>query len=221
MTQVTEDGTLWHRRGAQTLLVMLPGAYMKAQDMVEAGCFSAMDAKDVDLDVCVPALDLSTLSAGLAMPMMEQTLLAPARSTYSSVWLGGISLGGELAMWQAATQPQTVDGLCLIAPYPGSRITLNRIEASGGVDAWEPTPAQGQDPEFQVWQWLKAPPARLPVFVGYGTDDRFALGMGKVASRLSHGHCSLVPGGHDWGAWLALWQTFLDSRLWVGSDARA
>lgn len=220
MSSEVASQAIWHRQGASTLLVMMPGAYMSAQDMMDAGCVDALHAcgLSTDLDLCLPALDLSSVTAGSAMPAVADGLLKPARSAYERVWLGGISLGGQLAMWQASQGPEWIDGLCLLAPYPGSRITLNRIQAAGGVDQWVPTTEQLADPEFQVWQWLKQPPESMPVFCGFGQQDRFASGMALVAQRFPNVLRSEVAGGHDWAAWSPLWQTFLNSRLWMKGD---
>lgn len=204
-----------HEAGNDTLLVMLPGAYMQAEDFLREGCIETVKAAGADLDLCFPALDLSAITGGEAMPAVVDQLLVPARQRYAKVWLGGISLGGELAMLQAAQTPALVDGLCLLAPYPGSRITLNALAAAGGVDAWEPTPAQLRDPEFRLWQWLKQPPATMPVFVGYGEADRFAAGMAQVASRFAHAVSMTVPGPHDWTAWRPLWQAFVNAAPWL------
>lgn len=203
-----------HEEGHDTLLVMLPGAYMQAEDFVREGCIEAVQTAGADLDLCFPALDLSAITGGEAMPAVVTELLKPARERYPKVWLGGISLGGELAMLQAAMTPELVDGLCLLAPYPGNRITLNALVAAGGVDAWEPSAEQLRDPEFRLWQWLKQPPPQLPVYVGYGEADRFAQGMAQVASRFPHAVRTTVEGPHDWSAWRPLWQAFVAAAPW-------
>ena len=40
--------------------------------------------------------------------------------------------------------------------------------------------------------------------------DRFADGMGLLAQHLPLQRCEVVPGDHDWSAWLPLWRSFLD-----------
>ena len=196
--------------GAPDVLVLLPGAYMAARDFVTAGFFTAVTARSLALDVVAVDLDLEAISGGGALPAVHAGILAPARARYRRVWLGGISLGGLLALSHAADAPGAVDGLCLIAPYPGSRLTTNAIARAGGLDAWQPSPAELADPEFRVWDWLRHPPAGLPAFVGWGTEDRFAAGMRAIAERFpAAGRCAL-PGDHDWPVWLQLWERFLD-----------
>lgn len=204
--------TVSHRTGASTLLVMLPGAYMTAEDYA-ARFFPLLEQRGLTLDMLAVDLGLDAVSAGDALPAVLAQILRPARQTHRQVWLGGISLGGLLALGLAADHPDAIDGLCLIAPYPGSRLTTNAIARAGGLDAWQPTAEQLGDPEYRVYNWLKAPPADLPSFVGYGSEDRFADGMRAIAERFPPDARLAVPGNHDWPAWCELWEHFLDSGL--------
>ncbi|NJD23828.1 MAG: hypothetical protein FIB06_00310 [Betaproteobacteria bacterium] len=197
-------------RGAPDLLVMLPGAYMTATDYADNGFFAAVAARRLALDVIAVDLDLAAISAGEALPPVATGVIAPARWRYRRVWLGGISLGGLLALGCAADALTPLDGLCLIAPYPGSRLTTNAIAEAGGIDIWTIDAAQQEDPEFRVWNWLRRPPADLPVFVGWGREDRFAPGMAAIAARFPEASRCCLPGGHDWPAWQKLWENFLD-----------
>ncbi len=197
--------------GAPNLLVLLPGAYMRGGDIVQAGFFADVEARGLMLDIALVNLDLADISGGTARAALEAEVLAPARREgRARLWLGGISLGGMLALGYAADGTGRLDGLCLIAPYPGSRITLGAIDRAGGLSDWQPTQAQLPDPEFRVWRWLKQPPPELPVFVGYGSGDRFADGMERVAACFAPGSRCTVSGGHDWPAWRQLWGHFLD-----------
>ena len=201
---------LRHDTGADRLLVLLPGAYMRPEDFVAAGFFTEVAQRDLRLDLAAVDVDLGQISEGDAVPAIVDRILTPARANYRQVWLGGISLGGLLSLCIAADHPDAVDGLCLIAPYPGSRLTLNAIARAGGLDLWQPTTDQLADPEFRVYRWLKAPPADLPAFVGYGREDRFATGMQDIAERFPEAARRSVAGNHDWPAWQALWRHFLD-----------
>lgn len=196
---------------ASELLVLLPGAYMAPEDFVAAGFFAAVEQRRLPLDLAAVAFDLETISSGAALPALQQHILAPARDRgYRRIRLGGISLGGLLSLCHIADTPGCVDGLCLLAPYPGSRLTLNAIDRAGGLDAWTPQAGELDDPEFRMWRWLQRPPADFPVFVGYGAEDRFAAGMRRIAERFPADARLAVPGGHDWPAWRVLWEHFLD-----------
>ena len=205
--------TLRQHRDAETLLVLLPGAYMTPEDYA-AHYFPAIGAHRLDL--CAVELGVDLITSGEAIPAIREQILQPARGEYTHLWLGGISLGGLLSLCLNADHPGLVDGLCLIAPYPGSRLTSNAIARAGGLAAWQPTPEQLSDGEFRMWQWLKQPPADLPVFVGYGAADRFASGMAQIAACFPPDQRTVVTGDHDWPAWQALWAQFLASGLLPG-----
>lgn len=209
---MSELRTLRHETGGRHLLVLLPGAYMTADDFAAKGFFAAAEARRLDLDIAAVHLDLEQISSGSALPALQEQILTPARQHYPSVWLGGISLGGLLTLCHHADRPGSVNGLCLIAPYPGSRLTLNAIDRAGGLDRWEASAEQLEDPEFRMWRWLRQPPAGLPVFVGYGSEDRFAKGMQQIAERFPANARHVRPGGHDWPVWQALWADFLDQN---------
>ncbi len=202
-------GALHLRRGAPSLMILLPGALMTPQHIVDAGLFQAVEQRGLALDLM--ALDLHAHDRGerAALQALEQQVVAPARAQYRNVWLGGISRGGQLALSYLAEGTGRLDGMCLLAPYPGSRLTTNAIARAGGLQAWQPSDAQSQDPEFRLWQWLKRPALNLPLFLGYGTQDRFADGMQQLAAQLKVADFHTVPGGHDWSAWSALWASFL------------
>lgn len=202
--------TLRHETGAPDLMVLLPGAHMQPEDFAAAGCFDAVGRRGLALDLCAVDLGPVAVSGHAPLDALEAQVLVPARRRYRRVWLGGISLGGLLALAHAADAPGACDGLCLIAPYPGSRLTAKAIEDAGGIDTWEPSAEALADPEFRVWRWLKSPPADLPVFVGYATEDRFAPGMRALAERFPPAARRAIPGAHDWTAWRQLWADFLD-----------
>ena len=63
---------------------------------------------------------------------------------------------------------------------------------------------------MRLWQWLKEPLPPVPVFMGYGAQDRFADGMRLLAAHLPAANHFTVPGEHNWAAWLPLWRHFLD-----------
>jgi pimeloyl-ACP methyl ester carboxylesterase len=204
--------TLGRNTGAANLMVLLPGAYMQPEDFAAAGFFTALSARRLPYDLLAVDLDLEAISAGTALPALQAEILAPARRRgYAKIWLGGISLGGLLALGHNADTPGSVDGLCLLAPYPGSRLTTNAIARAGGLASWQATPEELADPEFRVWRWLQKPPADLPVFVGYGSEDRFAAGMQQIADCFPPSARHAIPGGHEWPVWQLLWEHFLDS----------
>ena len=206
--------SLRQTNGASNLILLLPGAYMTPEDYEKAGFFAAVRQRQLALDITAVDLDLASISDGTALPALQAEILTSAREQgYEKIWLGGISLGGLLALCHNADTPGSVDGLCLIAPYPGSRLTTNAIARAGGLHQWQATPEELTDPEFRMWRWLKAPPPDFPVFVGYGTEDRFAGGMQQIADCFPPAARHALPGDHDWPVWQILWERFLDSKM--------
>lgn len=195
-------------RGGRDLLVLLPGAAMRPEEFASAGFAERAALYQPGLDLCVVGLDLARITGADPLPALTDEILGPARRQYRQVWLGGISLGGLLALAQAASAPDSIDGLCLLAPYPGSRPTWLAIERAGGLAAWQASAEQLSDPEFRVWHWLQQPPS-LPAFVGWGSADRFAAGMARLAGRFPESARQVRPGAHDWPTWQALWDDFL------------
>lgn len=197
--------------GAPDLMVLLPGALMQPRHMVEAGVFDAVHRRGLALDL--QAINLHALEAcnREALAHLVEEVLMPERKRYQRIWLGGISRGGHLALSCFAENPSLLDGLCLLAPYPGSRLTSNAIRRAGGLASWRATPEQLLDPEFRLWQWLQQPTVNAPVFVGWGEEDRFADGMQPLAGCLPTADIHTLPGAHDWAAWLPLWERFLDA----------
>jgi len=202
--------TLRHDGGGDSLLVLLPGAYMTPEHFVDNGFFADVSVRHLKLDIVAVDLGIDAISSGEALPAVIEQILIPAHAQYRQVWLGGISLGGLLSLCLNADHPGIVDGLCLIAPYPGSRLTTNAIKRAGGLDVWEPTAVDLADPECRAYRWLKAPPAGFPVFVGYGTEDRFAEGMRGIAECFPTAARCPLPGDHDWPVWRDLWEHFLN-----------
>ena len=195
---------------APHLLVMLPGMVMQAEAIFEAGFADAIAQRALPLDLLAVDVSGIGLEAADTWNALQDQILTPERARRRSVWLGGISLGGMVAMAHVAARPGVAAGLCLLAPYPGSRPSTNVIERAGGPDRWRPTEADLRDPELRVWQWLQRPPVDLPVFIGHGSDDRCAERIQQVAERFPPTSRHIVSGGHDWAAWLPLWERFLD-----------
>ena len=197
------------RQGASTLMVFLPGALMTPAHMVDAGLFKAVRERRLDLDLLAVNLHAQGGSHCDALRVLADEVIAPARQRYERVWLTGISRGGLLTLSCLAEGAARVDGVCLLAPYPGSRLTTNRIRRAGGLTSWQPSEAEMQDSEFRLWHWMKRPDLTIPMFLGYGAQDRFADGMQLLVQHLPQASVVEVEGGHDWAAWLPLWQRFL------------
>ena len=54
------------------------------------------------------------------------------------------------------------------------------------------------------------PPARPPLTLAYGLQDRFADSLSVVAQALPPERVLTIDGGHDWPPWQRLWSRVLD-----------
>lgn len=207
--------------GADTLAILLPGAYGTPEDFLREGFAAAVAERHLPLDLALADAPVSLYSDGAVFGQLRDDLMHPARQRgYRHIWLVGISLGGLASLAYAARHENAAeaapDGVLALAPYLGNRAITGAIAAVGGVAGWTP-PALGEDDvEFQVWAWLKGygnpggHRAALPLHLGYGRDDRFSAGHRLMADALPAGRVLAVAGGHDWPTWRTLWQGLLD-----------
>ena len=215
---------------AETLVVMLPGAYSLPQEFISAGYVPALRERGVAADVVIADAHLGYFNDHSVLRRLREDVVAPARAQgYPRVWLVGISLGGFGALLYASLHGRDpangVDGVLAVAPYLGSRGLQAEMLAAGGPRSWAdanastaPRPveegANPDDVEWALWHWLARPPADAPlVYLGYGAEDRLADGHRLLAGALPPERVSTVPGGHDWPPWLALWQQWLRRGL--------
>ncbi|MEO5732243.1 MAG: alpha/beta hydrolase [Rubrivivax sp.] len=220
-------------RIAPVLVVMLPGAYSLPPEFVDEGFVALLRQQGVDVDVQIVDSHLGYFSNGSALSRLRDDVIAPARARgYQQIWLVGISLGGYGSLAYAAVHgndPRVgIDGVVAIAPYLGGRRLLADIQDAGGPVAWAatkppvvddrvPSMAKGgasDDAGREVWRWLVAHAAgdrtkALPVYLGFGTEDRLAEGHRLLAGVLPQSRVDRAPGGHDWPPWRDLWQQWL------------
>jgi predicted exporter len=100
-----------------------------------------------------------------------------------------------------------------VAPYLGNRMLINEIAAASGLAAWDPGELAESDAERRIWRYIKTRSDAAKLFLGYGRDDRFSAAHDLLAAALPPGSVHVVAGGHEWGAWLLLWEYFLDSHF--------
>jgi len=196
-------------------MVWLPGAYHAARDFLDAGFAQAVLVRDIALDLTFIDLELLHLGDRSALPRLRSEVVLPARNIGISVWLGGVSLGGMMALEFAAAYAGEIDGLCLLAPYLGNRMLTAEIAAAPGIRGWEPGELAQADDERRIWRYIKTNGAvsRPMLYLGFGKDDRFAPAHTLLADALPADSVDLIEGGHDWRTWTTLWENFLDSRF--------
>jgi pimeloyl-ACP methyl ester carboxylesterase len=195
-------------------MVWLPGAYQTAQDFLTAGFTAAVRRRQAPLDLLFVDLEFAYLGDRAALELLRSDIVLPARTAGVSIWLGGISLGGLTALDYAASCPDEIDGLCLLAPYLGNRTLTAEIARAPGLAAWQPGELAQIDEERRIWRYIKNRGADAgPLYLGFGRCDRFAAAQGLLAATLPADSVDVIDGGHDWSTWVRLWENFLESRF--------
>lgn len=194
-------------------MAWLPGAFHAPQDFSTVGFAAAVQARRAAVDLVFVDMELQHVGDRSVLEQLRTDIVLPARAAGISIWLGGISLGGMLALNYAATYPNELDGLCLLAPYLGNRILTEEIARAPGLGAWQPGELAQIDEERRIWSFIKSRRAdSWPVYLGFGREDRFSAAHGLLAAALPADSVDVISGGHDWSTWLRLWENFLDSR---------
>ena len=197
---------------APTQIIWLPGAYHRAQDFEQEGFVHAVSRRGKPIDLRFVDLEIQHLNDHDSLKRLQSEIVLPARASGASIWLGGISLGGLVALDYASSHLDEIDGLCLLAPYLGNRMLINEI-AAAGIAAWEPGELAESDAERRIWRYIKTRVDSRPLFLGYGQGDRFSRAHDLLAAALPAGSVDVVAGGHEWRTWTRLWGNFLDSHF--------
>lgn len=207
-------------QSATHLWVMLPGAYMKPDDFLRAGFAEAIQLRELPHEIALLEATISELVDGTALAFLQDYLRATAATPARKICLLGISLGAQLAMMSLAraradtSQSQAaarVSHALVMAPYLGPRDLLAEVVAGGRLGDGA-LPSKGQiDNEREIWRWLQdAGAQKPPLYLGYGSDDRFADAHELMANTLPVERVDTQPGGHEWPVWSALWNRHLD-----------
>jgi pimeloyl-ACP methyl ester carboxylesterase len=201
-------------RTAPTRVVMLPAAYAAPADFVQHGFVRAVRERSFEVDLVFAGFYLQEVIDRSVFTRLREEILQPARALGCAVWMGGISLGGYLALGCAERHPGELAGLCLFAPYLGSHLITSEIERANGLESWRPAELADDDDERRLWRFIRTLRAGpLPVHLGLGREDRFGRRHSLMAAALAPDSVDVVAGGHDWPTWRRLWDRFLDARL--------
>lgn len=194
-----------------TLVVMLPGSYSLPEDFQREGFVRTLRQRQVAADVLLVDAHVGYYRDRSIIERLHADVVVPAKARgVRHVWMVGISIGAVGAMLYADEHPQALDGVVLLAPFLGTRLTALEIENAGGLAQW-PAPPRRVDEELdlRLWRWLKkqtsASAAPLRIVQGYGVDDRFAYNNRLFSQSLPPAQVFTAPGGHDWPAWNDLW----------------
>jgi len=199
------------------MLVMLPGAKARPQDLAQYGFVQALRERSLPIDVVTVEAHLGYYLERSFSQHLTLDIIAPARARdYQRIWLMGISLGGMGSLIYALEHPADIEGIILLAPFLGVRGTIAEVVRAGGLARWQPDAIKADDDERRLLAWIKAyqpaAAASPKIYLGYGRDDRFAAASNMLAECLPAERVMTIPGGHDWPTWIRLWRHLLDRK---------
>ena len=204
----------------RTLLVALPGAGDCAQDLIDQQFVQVLRERQLPVDVFAVDVPMDDYLERKVVLRMADEVISPAREAgWNSIWLMGISLGGMGALAYVREHPQDIVGVILLAPFLGTRGLIAEVTRAGGLDRWHPGAIPDGDEERHLVAWVKHKTMDNPdtplIYLGYGQEDRFAAASQLLSQRLPPDRVTMVPGGHNWSTWLALWCRMLDRPVFA------
>ena len=208
---------------ADTLIVLLPGAYDLPADFVREGFVQAVRARRLPVDLLLLDAHVGYYTAQQIVPRLLDEVVRPARAEgYARVWLAGISMGGYGALLFAQAHGDRIDGVFTMAAFLGRRDLPAHIAAAGGLAAWDGQLAGADAHDLALWRWLQGygasadgrAPGHPPLWMGWGEQDRFVMSNRLVGALLPPAQVLSTDGGHQWAPWQRLWQRFLAARPW-------
>lgn len=201
--------------GAHTLVVFLPGRGGDPEDFQREGFEKIVAEAGPNTDTIAVDAHLGYYRNRTVVTRLQEDVIRPARAAgYDRIVLVGISMGGLGAVLYAKQQPQDIAAVVLIAPFLGDKPVLEEIERAGGLRSWIPTePLPEADYQRELWQWLKGytnPQAtRPPLYLGFGTEDRFTQSHRLLAAALPSAQVFPAPGQHTWEPWRVVFRQIL------------
>ncbi|HLP98904.1 MAG TPA: hypothetical protein VK149_10700 [Sideroxyarcus sp.] len=202
--------------GERILLLMLPGAKNTPQQLAENGFIRALRKRKLPVDVLAlnAHVDLYLERADIER-VLHHTLDEVRTQGYRRIWLLGISLGGSGAMICATQRTPEIEGVFLMAPFLGTRGLIAEVEAAGGLHCWQAGEIDARDHERALLQQIQRSVlddagSLPPIHLGYGSEDRYRGASIMLARHLPQQRVTVLPGGHDWETWAALWQVLLE-----------
>lgn len=191
--------------GAQTLLIMLPGAGIKAEDFAANGMIEMVKTPGMDIIVAEPDIALY-LEDGVTEALHKEVVEPALARGVQRIWLLGISLGGMGALLYTRVHRDLIEGIFLIAPFLGTKGTVAELARAGGLPRWRATNSNATIPEQNLLTWLQSHLTSPALYLGYAEQDRFAPSHTMLAACLPPARVARTYGGHDWASWRALWR---------------
>ena len=188
--------------------ILLPGRGGHPDDFARAGMPRALAESGFAGQVIGVDAHLGYYIRRTVIARVRADVVAPRADR--QVWIVGVSLGGLGALLYEKTHPGEVAGIVLLAPYLGDDDVIAEIRAAGGLATWDPGELDPGDFQRELWRWIKQGGLdRVPVFIGWGEDDRFAAANAMLGTAVPHARTFVAPGGHTWPVWKTLFARVL------------
>jgi pimeloyl-ACP methyl ester carboxylesterase len=203
-------------------VVLIPGRGSVAEDLVRHGFIERARAAGIDSSFVLADANLGYFVNQTLTTRLHDDVVGPLRGRgQSCIWLAGISLGGTAALLYAAEHPGEIRGVVLLSPYLGDRQVRHEIQRAGGPLRWSAASSRSSAFDRAIWQavsHLTQSSSTLPIYLGYGTFDRFSRSHRLLAGLLPRDRVSTVFGGHSWRVWKHLWDGFCERHLMVAGE---
>jgi pimeloyl-ACP methyl ester carboxylesterase len=213
---------------ARTLVIVLPGFGVDAQDMRERGLARAIQEGWPEADVLLASATFAYYRDGKLVSRLHEDVVAPAvRAGYRRIWLSGASMGGMGALLYEREHGALLAGVVLFAPFLGDEALLEEIRKAGGVRKWEPGPltdtVDARNYQRHVWkmvrEWTERPELASRVWLASGSEDYLMSGVRLLATALPQDRFIETSGGHTWSTWIELGKAVFSRIRTVEPDA--
>lgn len=206
--------TVWQKTGSSHLMVFLPGKKDSPETFLQKGFPDALKDAGIPADWVLVDAHLGYYYKRTFLERLNEDVLLPAREMgYEHIWVVGVSLGGLGAVLTEFDQPGTWDGIVLMAPFPGDKkAVFDTIRKAPNLsEVVFETDDLDDDYTAKFWIWMQQYQAnpRIPLLLGYGQQDGMEAEQALIVEILPDGRVWVIPGGHNWTVWQALWHEML------------
>lgn len=206
-----------HGSRGKGLMVLIPGRGSGPDHFFSEGFVELLHDKKPDWDCVAVNAHFGYYIKRNLLPRLHEDIVLPAlKDGYEHIWIVGVSRGGLGGLLYLKEFGDDIERLILFAPFLGYDEIIAEIEESGGAKKWHaPSPLPEKDWQRGLWAWLKEytkdPDNAPPIYLGYGSTDRFANSHRLLEELLPKEHVNTIDGGHEWPIWKQLFDKLLTS----------
>lgn len=202
---------------SETLFILLPGIADQHFDFEMAGFIAKAEELGLEGDLIAVDAHIGYYMRENILNRLRDDVVIPARMQgYQKIWLVGTSLGALGSALYSIQHGGDIDGVFLIAPFLGDKALIQSIHSVGGLRNWQSSIETVDVAPYQIALWdglkrqLYSNSPSIPVYLGFGHQDRFADAHQLLADSLPARNIFVERGGHDWKTWSRLWQHFIE-----------